>query len=157
MASALLDTGFLITLVDPARLHHNAAGQYYRHMLQNGIPMYLSAIVVSEFCVRQPIADLPLAAIHPLQFSVPHGQRAATLFNASGPRDQGDQRHVVRNDLKIIAQAHHEDIAFILGEDENTLHKYCGRLRAAGHIQTRSILLINGFDANAFDPQGSLL
>jgi hypothetical protein len=151
MASVLLDTSFLISLVHPVRLHHNVARQYYIHMLQNEIPMYLSTIAASEFCVKQPITDLPLKTLHPLQFSVPHGQKAAALFSLLGPRDEGDQRHVVRDDIKIIAQASHESIEFVLTEDKKTLHKYCERLRTAGHIQTRTILLINGFDANAFN------
>lgn len=59
-ASVLLDTGFLISLVNAKRAHHTAAQQYYRHMLQNNIPMYFSAIVAAEFGIKQPITDLPL-------------------------------------------------------------------------------------------------
>jgi hypothetical protein len=56
--------------------------------------------------------------------------------------------------VKLIAQASHEAIAFILTEDESTLYKYCERLRNAGHIQTRAITLAGGFNANALNEDG---
>lgn len=147
--SVLLDTSFLITLVDSRRPHHATAGLYYRHMLQNNVPMYFSAIVASEFGIKQPITDLPLANFLPLSFNVPHGQKAANIWNMLGSRDAGDSRPVVRDDVKLIAQASHEGIGFILTEDGNTLHKYCERLRQSNKIQTRAIKLADGFDSDA--------
>jgi len=153
-ASVLLDTSFLITLVNAERPHHDVAVQYYRHMLQNNVTMCFSAIVASEFGIKQAITDLPLGNFRPLNFNVPHGQKAALVWNLLGSRDTGDLRPVVRDDVKLIAQASHEAIAFILTEDESTLYKYCERLRSAGHIQTRAIKLTDGFDANALNEDG---
>jgi hypothetical protein len=152
--SALLDTGFLISLVNAKRAHHAAAQQYYRHMLQNNIPVYFSAIVAAEFGIKQPITDLPLNNFRILNFNVPHGQKAADLWNALGQRDEGDARHVVRDDVKIIAQASHEGISFILTEDFSTLYKYCERLRNNDPSQARAIKLVDGFDANALREDG---
>lgn len=146
-ASALLDTSFLITLVNANRPHHEVAKQFYRHMLQNDMPMYFSAIVAAEFGIKQAVFDLPLSNFRTLSFSIPHGQKAADLWNALGTRDEGDTRSVVRDDVKLLAQASHEHIDFILTEDESTLHKYCDRLRQAGIVQTRSLMLSDGFDA----------
>jgi predicted nucleic acid-binding protein len=146
--SALLDTSFLITLANANRPHHQVAKQFYRHMLQNDIQMFFSAIVAAEFGIRQPVADLPLSNFRILNFSVPHGQRAADLWNALGSRDEGDSRSVVRDDVKLLAQASHEDIDFLLTEDENTLCKYCDRLRQAGKIRTRALNLSDGFDVS---------
>ena len=81
-ASALLDTSFLITLVNANRQHHETAKQFYRYMLQNDVQMYFSAIVASEFGIKQEVADLPLSNFRILNFSVPHGQKAADLWNA---------------------------------------------------------------------------
>ncbi len=148
-ASVLLDTSFLISLVSEHRAHHATATQYYRHLLKNNVPMYFSAIVAAEFGIKQPITDLPLGNFRVLDFNVPHGRVAANLWNAIGQRDAGDSRAVVRDDVKLLAQASHEDIAFILTEDASTLHKYCERLRSSGHLQTRAITLKNGFDASA--------
>lgn len=153
-ASALLDTSFLITLVNAHRPHHAVAVQYYRHMLQSNVTMCFSAIVASEFGIKQDITDLPLGNFRPLNFNIPHGQQAAFIWNQLGSRDAGDARHIVRDDVKLIAQASHEAIAFILTEDGNTLYKYCERLREAGHIQTRAIKLMDGFDANALNEDG---
>jgi len=156
--SVLLDTSFLITLIDKNRPHHATAEKYYRYMLQTELPMYFSAIVASEFAVKQSITDLPMKNFRHLHFNIPHGQTAAALWNCLGPRDEGDDRHVVRDDVKLIAQASHENIGFILTEDTSTLHNYCERLRIAGKIETHSITLKGGFDINVFNkhPQKKL-
>lgn len=155
-ASVLLDTSFLISLVNENRIHHATAAQYYRHLLQNNIPMYFSSIVAAEFGIKQAIADLPLNNFRILNFNVPHGQKAAGLWNSLGQRDDGDDRAVVRDDVKLMAQASHEGIGFILTEDASTLHKYCERMRAAGVIQTRAITLQDGFDVNVLREDGQI-
>lgn len=152
--SALLDTSFLISLVSEHRIHHATATQYYRHLLKNNVPMYFSAIVAAEFGIKQPITELPLGNFRMLDFNVPHGRKAANLWNALGQRDAGDSRAVVRDDVKLLAQASHEGIGVILTEDASTLHKYCERLRSSGHLQTRAIALKNGFDARALSEDG---
>ena len=57
MISILLDTSYLITLADPGRAHHETAKRYLREALAQGCPLYLSAVVASEFQVGQPIRD----------------------------------------------------------------------------------------------------
>lgn len=153
-ASVLLDTSFLISLVDKNRLHHDIAVQYYQYMLKNNMPMLFSAIAAAEFGIKQPITDLPLNNFRILDFNVPHAQKAANLWNALGQRDAEDKRAVVRDDVKLLAQASHEDIAYILTEDASTLHKYCERLRASGHLQTRAIMLKDGFDTSVVREDG---
>lgn len=69
-------------------------------------------------------------------------------------RDTGDIRHVIRDDVKLIAQANKESISFILTEDVSTLYKHCDKLRTTGFIQTRPIKLIDGFDSYAFQANG---
>lgn len=154
--SVLLDTSYLISLVNARRLHHTTAADYYRHLVKHDIPMYFSAIVAAEFGIRQPITELPLDHFRILDFNVKHGQRAADLWNALGPRDEADSRIVVRDDVKLLAQACEERIDFILTEDAASLHKYCERLRADGVLQTRTILLSSGFDAGALSQDGQL-
>lgn len=129
---------------------------YYRHLLKNDVPMYFSAVVAAEFGIRQPITELPLNHFRLLDFNVAHGQIAANFWNALGQRDEGDARAVVRDDVKLLAQASHEGIGVILTEDASTLHKYCERLRSSGHLQTRAITLKNGFDASALSDDGQI-
>lgn len=155
-ASVLLDTSFLITLFSEKRSHHSIAFQYYRYLLQQNVPMHFSAIVAAEFGIKQDISDLPLGNFRILNFNVPHGQSAATLWNALGQRDEGDSRAVVRDDVKLIAQAHHERIGFLLTDDSSTLYKYCERLRSQGLIQTRAIAMKDGFVANWVREDGQI-
>lgn len=153
MSSALLDTSFLITLVDAGRPHHRIAHQYYRQMLDHHVVMYFSTIAASEFAIKQPITDLPLKNFRTIPFNIIHSVEAAKLWNLI-QRDSGDTRHVIRDDLKLIAQANKESISFILTEDQGTLCKYCDRLRAGGSIQVRPVKLIDGFDPSAFQAHG---
>jgi hypothetical protein len=143
-ASALLDTSFLISLVDQNRPNHQVAVQYYRYMLDQNIQMYFSAIVASEFSIKQPISDLPLKNFRAIPFNIVHGREAGRLWNALGQRDEGDSRVAVRDDVKLIAQANHESIQFLLTEDKSTLHKYCERLRVAGESTTKAVKLVDG-------------
>jgi len=150
----LLDTSYLISLVDATRPHHQTATQYFRQMLDESLPMYFSAVVAAEFGIKQPITDLPLQKFRHLPFNIPHGQRAAQLWNALGPRNDATPRPVARDDIKLIAQACHERIPFLLTEDASSLHRYCDRLRDAGACQVQSIVLAAGYDPGAFRLDG---
>jgi predicted nucleic acid-binding protein len=58
-AGVVLDTSFLITLADARRPNHEAARKYWQHFAENGLPVFLPTIVVSEFCIWQEIpADI---------------------------------------------------------------------------------------------------
>jgi hypothetical protein len=153
MSSALLDTSFLITLVDAGRPQHEVAHKYYRQMLDEHVDMYFSTIAASEFAIKQPITDLPLKNFRTIPFNIIHSVEAAKLWNLLS-RDSGDSRHIVRDDVKLIAQASKESISFILTEDAGTLYKYCDRLRVDGFIQVRPIKLIEGFDSAALKADG---
>lgn len=151
--SVLLDTSFLISLVDSKRTNHAVASKYYRHMLDEQISMYFSAISASEFAIKQPITDLPLKNFRSIPFNITHSIEAARLWNLTA-RDKDDARHIVRDDVKLIAQAVKESVSFILTEDAKTLYKYCHNLRENGCIQVRPIKLIDGFESYAFRTDG---
>ncbi|MFZ3221818.1 MAG: PIN domain-containing protein [Rugosibacter sp.] len=153
-AAVLLDTSFLISLVDKMRKHHTVATQYYRLLLEQQAPMYFSAIVAAEFAIKQPITDLPLKNFRSIPFNIPHSIEAARLWNALGSRDSGDNRAVVRDDVKLMAQAAREGIPFLITEDASTLYKYCDRLRTSGVLNVRAIKLVDGFDASALREDG---
>lgn len=116
--------------------------------------MYFSAIVAAEIAIKQPITDFPLKNFRTLPFNIPHAIEAGRIWSALGARDQGDARAVVRDDVKLIAQAARESIPFILTEDASTLFKYCERLRGAGIVTVRAIKLSDGFDSGAFRLDG---
>lgn len=151
--NVLLDTSYLISLVNQSRKNHAAAADYYRFMLANNVRMFVSAIAASEFAVRQPIDELPLRNFTFVPFNVPHGVEAARLWTAL-QRDDGDDRAVARDDVKLMAQAEREGISFILTDDKNTMYKHCERLRAAEVIKLRAVKLEDGFDDCAFRTDG---
>lgn len=45
-AGVVLDTSFLITLADPVRKNHAVARRYWRHFMEQNIPVFLPTIVV---------------------------------------------------------------------------------------------------------------
>lgn len=153
-ASVLLDTSYLITLVDASRVNHEVAKKYYRLMIEEGIPMYFSSIVASEFGIKQSLLDLPLGYFRHLVFGIHHGKETARLWVSLGGRDPGDDRASVKDDLKILAQASCDDIGFILTEDTSTLAKYCDRLRHSGSIVAKSVVLADGFKKDTFSDSG---
>ena len=150
MNSVLLDTSFLITFADPARPHHHTARQYFRACIQRQVPIYLSAIVISEFQVRQAITDLPLRNFIVLPFNVDHAMRCGILVRQLS-RDEGDDRVRVKDDFKLIAQCDCEGISHVLCEDASTLAKYLLRAQTPAAPATRALLLKDGFDTAWFD------
>jgi predicted nucleic acid-binding protein len=122
LSSILVDTSFLITLADPARRHHETAKTYLRESLKANVPLYLSAIVASEFQVKQAVNDLPLRNFIILPFNIDHAMTAGLLMRSIN-RDPGDERNSVKDDVKLIAQAVCESITHVLTEDEKTLAK----------------------------------
>jgi PIN domain nuclease of toxin-antitoxin system len=148
--SALVDTSFLITLANPARPQHEAAKQYFRECVRRQIPLYLSAIVISEFQVKQAINDLPLRNFVVLPFNVDHAMRCGILIRQL-QRDANDDRVRVKDDFKLIAQCDCEGITHLLSEDQSTMAKYLSRAQAAGQPGTRVVLLKDGFDLSWFE------
>jgi len=149
ICSVLLDTSFLISLVDSNRTHHAIAKDYYKYLLEQKIPLYFSAIVASEFAIKQPITELELHNFIPLPFNIPHSVKAAALWNLLDGRDIGDNRAVIKDDMKIIAQALCEKIPFILTDDAKTFYKYCERLRISNDLNIKAIKLEEGFQSEA--------
>ena len=76
------------------------------------------------------------------------------MWNALVKHDTGDNRVAVRDDVKLMAQAAHESIPFIMTEDASTLYKYCERLRDLGVLRVRAIKLVDGFDSCALREDG---
>jgi predicted nucleic acid-binding protein len=149
-AAILLDTSYLISLADPTRSHHGIAQQYLREALRQGIPLYLSAIVASEFQVKQAVTDLPLRNFVVLPFNIDHAMTAGLLMRELC-RDQGDDRSAVKDDVKLIAQAICGSLTHILTEDQRTLAKYVERFNQSGQSSLRAIVLSEGFDAAWFN------
>jgi hypothetical protein len=148
--SVLLDTSFLISLSDPGRAHHGVAQQFYKECIARRVPMFLSTVVISEYQVKQAINDLPLRNFIVLPFNVDHAMACGLLVRAI-PRDAGDDRVRVKDDFKLIAQCQCDGLSHLLSEDASTLTKYLGRLRESGQVDTRAILLKDGYEPAWFE------
>ena len=141
--SVLLDVSFLAAFVDAGRPHHSAAMAFYRYCVAQRVPLFLSTVVAEQFARRQPVTDLPLGTMRVLPYNLPHAVKAAEL---AGPADAP----LAVDDLRLLAQAAVENIAFVLSEHGRGLHRACVRLRQAGLLRVEAIALADGFDPSWF-------
>ncbi len=150
----LLDTGFLISFVDPTRKHHAVAVQFFRYFASEGMPMFLSTIAAAEFHQQQSVADLPLDAMIVLPFNLADAMRAAELDFTRFKGTTGVTRDALKDDFKLLGQAKANDLAHVITEDASSLYKFCEELRAKGALAVRAIKLEDGFKKSHFDPVG---
>jgi len=152
-AGVLLDTSFLITLADKSREHYESARLYWRYFLENDIPIFLSTIVVSEFCIKQEIPPDLLRCCVVLPFNWDHAQRAAKL-DWKRLRLEGVMRDALKDDIKIIAQAEVVEADFAITDDSASFYRYGKTFKDAGDVRFKAIKLEDGFDRSFFDPNG---
>lgn len=121
--SVILDTSFMIRLLnDSDSLHLNAKG-YFRYFLENDIPMYFSTVSVAEYCVKGDFDDLPFRNIRILPFNISHakesGRFAAALYKAKANKTlEVPNRLIIPNDSKLFAQgACEKDIKYFVTAD----------------------------------------
>ena len=152
-AGVVLDTSFLITLADPVRDHHQTAKNYWKHFLEQGIPVFLPTIVVSEFCRKQEIPPEILKSCETLPFNWDDAIKAAemdiTLFDR-----QGESRPALVDDIKIISQGIVKDAQWLITSDTRSFYRYATKLQEAGKSQCKPIKLEDGFDLSFFEPDG---
>lgn len=152
-AGVVLDTSYLITLANTARKNHETARRYWRHFVEQGHPIFLPTIVVSEFCIRQEIHREILRVCTVLPFNWDDAKQAASLDFSKVDRES-ESRDALKDDVKIIAQAMVRDAAWIITDDTRSFYKFARELRLTGKATFRPIKLEDGFDPAFFDPIG---
>jgi predicted nucleic acid-binding protein len=158
--SVLVDTSFLISVYDSSRQNHATAKKYYKYFLRNAIKMHLSTIVISEFQQMQPIVDIiNTGHFMQLPFNYEEAIKTAEIaYNLGGTDRRGQSQPKYKDDLKLMAQAEHNEINFIITEDESTLARYCEKLSKAGMFKPEIIIVSKGFQSSWFnDGQSSLI
>lgn len=118
----MLDTSFIIRLVnenDP--LHQNALG-YWEYYLREKYTLLISAIAVAEFCVKGSFNMLPMAYMQHLPFNHMHGQKAGQFAeivfrNKSERGATFSSRAIIPNDTKMFAQAEFEQCDYFVSAD----------------------------------------
>ena len=141
--SVLLDTTFLISLSDDRRTHHAKAVEFYKYFLEEKYAMILSSIATCEFCIKQPLTDLPLHNFKMLAFNITDSHHLSHLFE-SHFKNIGDSRIAIKDDFKLISQASYNKIDFIITEDEVMVDKLIKPLNEQSLLKTRPLFCPNG-------------
>jgi hypothetical protein len=142
-SSVLLDTTFLISLVDSTRPNHLKANEFYKYFLDHKFAMKLSSIAACEFSIKQPIEDLPLDTFQMLPFNIPESTQLSHLYMHHF-KNVGYNRIAVKDDFKLISQAAYNKIDFIITEDEDLLNKIIRPLNEKSLLKTKPLFCPNG-------------
>lgn len=134
----LVDTGCLISLVDPTRLYHQAVLDFILASFEQRDSVYISTLSLAEYGQKGCIADLFTAFPDciSLDFNFIHAQEAGRVrqLTSSIDRNQDNTRKVIAVDSMIISQAIAEAVDVVLTEDKNTFAKtvtHLGQMDAA--------------------------
>lgn len=125
--SVLLDSSFCIRLLKSDADFHQNAVDYYEYFLENGVEMYLSTIVVSEYAVGDnPDNLLSLNVFRLLELDYEDAKVAGNFFaELKDNKDlrESEQRKVIVNDIKLFAQIHNRKIGAYITKDRKSLGK----------------------------------
>jgi len=111
--SVLLDTSFLIRLLNKEEKLHEHAKGYYRYFLDQEYELKVSTIAIAEYCVRGKREDLPLKQVLVSPFNIDDAEQAGhfarILFENKGVLSKKKlPRLIIPNDSKLFAQAHND-------------------------------------------------
>lgn len=122
-----LDNSFCIRLLKSDDQYHQNAKDYFEYFLENGIEMYLSTIVVSEYAVGDdPDNLLSLNAFRLLEFDYADAKTAGGFFlelKGNEALRESEIRKVIINDIKLFAQIHNRKIEAYITKDRKSLGK----------------------------------
>lgn len=128
--SVLLDSGFLIRLMNPDEPLHTAAMAWFRQFVEQGVQCKVSTIALAEYGVKDDLSHLPMQYLQVIPFHYNHAERAAkfmrTILRVKKERGAVIQpRAVVPNDTKMFAQASSEvDIQSFVSADSEARKVY---------------------------------
>lgn len=129
-SEVLIDTGFLIRLLNPEDALHECAAEYYKYFLDNGYIIRASTLAIAEYCVRGNVELIPFRNILPLPFTNLHAVRAGELARIvfcerKNGTDVITERKVIPNDTNQFAQADVEKgIKMFLSADSEACKVY---------------------------------
>lgn len=149
----LCDTSFFLRLLDPTDPLHTSARGYFKYLLQNDYPLFISTIAVAEYCVGGALEELPLRNLQILPFNLAHGSRTGALaqivFRKKGTLKLRS-RNLIPNDSKLFAQADVEaQIGYYLTADSES-EKIYRLLQSEVGLQFRFLNLSTTSHSEAF-------
>ena len=123
--SVLLDTGFLIRLMNPDDQLHLAAMDYFRDFVEQGVQCKVSTIALAEYGVKDDLTHLPMRYLQVLPFHYNHAFCAVQLMRIilRVKQERGaiiQPRMLIPNDTKMFAQASSEPdiVSFVSADSE---------------------------------------
>ena len=128
--AVLLDSGFLIRLMNPDEPPHPVAMRYFRDFVENGVQCKVSTIALAEYGVKDDLSHLPMQYLQVLPFHYNHAARAAQLMRTilRVKKERGaviQPRAVIPNDTKMFGQASSEsDIQSFVSADSEARKVY---------------------------------
>ena len=125
--SVLVDSSFCIRLLKSDDDFHKNVVEYFEYFLENGIEIYLSTIVISEYAViDDPDNLLSLNVFRLLEFDYADAKNAGKFFAALKDDEdlrKSEDRKVIINDIKLFAQIHNRKIDAYITKDRKSLAK----------------------------------
>jgi hypothetical protein len=101
-------------------LHANAKG-YFKYLRDHYGIILCSTIAMAEYCVKGQVEELPLKVIQVVPFNANHAIRAGEFARiAFDARVRVDERVIIPNDCKLLAQADVEQAGYHLTSDSRT-------------------------------------
>lgn len=125
--SIMLDTSFLIRLMDENEPLHNNALEYFKYFLENKITMHVSTVAVAEYTVCDDPENIPVNYIQIEAFDFRDGVTAGHFHRViSGDKNNipDYNRRIIANDVKILAQIRTKQIDAIITKDLASYGKY---------------------------------
>lgn len=132
--SILVDNSFCTRLFKENDQYHENVVDYFQYFLENGICLYLSTIVVSEYAVADdPQNLLDTEAFRLLEYDYKDACISGRMFSILKGEDyvrSNVSRNVIINDVKIISQIYNRNIDAFISKDTNCLNTIINPLKA---------------------------
>ena len=123
------DTSFFIRLYKTDDPDNNNEKAYYRRFRERDSEFFLSTIVAAEFGTGADIKKLPYKYLTVLPFNLNHASRSSALARVAFENKkkgviQLENRVVIPNDTKILAQAEEIGASLFIARDDNCKKVY---------------------------------
>lgn len=127
-SKVMLDTSFLIRLMNHTDSLHKNAKDYYKYFLEKDYELVVSTIAIGEYSVGDSYSNLPLKNLQILPYNLDHavktGELAKFVFNNKGSLSLLN-RNIIPNDTKLFAQTDLEsDIKYYISSDSESKKVY---------------------------------
>ena len=138
--SIMLDTSFLIRLMDNQDPLHANALEYFRHFRDQRIDCHVSTIAIAEYAVGDDPENLPLSFVKVEAFDIQDSFQAAKYHKELfGEKENipGFNRRIIANDVKILGQIGAKRIEAIITRDAASYRNYIRPLNDKGFLNIR--------------------